>query len=65
MLSNEADRILKIAEIKNLDPPFNGVSGWLSMTELNLLDPEALRFEIINEVLFEDGSMFVDVLLVG
>lgn len=57
------DTALKIADIETLTPAFNGVMGWLSMPELNAIDPEALRFEIVDEVLFESGDVFVDVIL--
>lgn len=57
------DTVLKIDDINTLTPTFNGVMGWLSMTELNAIDPDALRFEIVDEVLFESGDVFVDVIL--
>lgn len=59
------EKILKISDISTLTPAFNGVMGWVSFAELVLLDPECDRFEITDEVEFEDGSVFVDILLVG
>lgn len=56
------DTALKITDIDILTPAFNGVMGWLSIVELNAIDPDALRFEIVDEVLFEDGSVFVDII---
>lgn len=57
------ETVLKIEDINTLTPAFNGVMGWLSMPELNAIDPDALRFEIVDEVLFESGDVFVDVIL--
>jgi hypothetical protein len=48
-----------IAKIDILEPPFDGDIGWLSMTELNLLDPLASRFNIICDMQFESGDLFV------
>jgi hypothetical protein len=48
-----------IAKIDILDPPFDGDIGWLSMTELNLLDPMAIRFNVICDMQFESGDLFV------
>jgi hypothetical protein len=57
------ETVLEVTDIDTLTPAFNGVMGWLSMPELNAIDPDALRFEIVDEVLFESGDVFVDVIL--
>lgn len=50
---------LPLDAINDLDPPFCDGSGWLSIAELNLIDPNCCRFEIIDESIFIDGSVFV------
>jgi hypothetical protein len=42
-------------------PAFNGIYGWLSIAELNVIDPEARRFDIVDDYTAEDGSVFVKV----
>jgi hypothetical protein len=58
MISNQ---LVPIDKIKDLAPAFNNGYGWLSMTELNLLDPNCERFEAIDEMFFVNGEMFVNV----
>ncbi len=48
-------------EIKGLTPAFDGVSGWLSGEEYDLIDPIQERFIVMNEVVFPDNSVFVNV----
>ena len=55
------NRPAPIDKIKDLTPPFNNGYGWLSMTELNLIDPSCDRFEAVDEMLFVSGEMFVNV----
>lgn len=43
----------------DLSPTFNGRSGWLSIAELNAIDPEANRFDVREEFTCEDGTVFV------
>ena len=52
-------RLLDFERVKDLAPPFDGNHGWLSMVELNLIDPEANRFDIIESSEFVDGTVFV------
>lgn len=52
-------KIRKLQDIADLTPPFANGYGWLSIAELNVIDPDAARFEIIDEAEFEDGSIFV------
>lgn len=52
----------KLADIIDLTPAFDGNRGWLSIIELNLIDPDALRFAIVESMDFEDGSVFVKVI---
>lgn len=48
-------------EIKTLTPAFDGVSGWLSGEEYDLIDPNQERFIIVNEVVFPDNSTFIKI----
>jgi hypothetical protein len=59
------EKVLKISDINTLTPAFNGVTGWVSSTELTLLDPDCDRFEIIDMAEFEDGSVFMDIIVAG
>lgn len=53
---------LEIDAIKDLKPAFCSGYGWLSLVELNLLDPNCDRFEIMEEVTFVDNSVFCSVI---
>lgn len=55
-------KVYKLTEITELEPAFDGVSGWLSITELNVIDPNTTRFDIDDDVTFEDGSVWVKVI---
>jgi hypothetical protein len=46
-------------KIKELVPAFCNGYGWLSLAELNLLDPYGERFQELDLITFEDGSIFV------
>ena len=59
------EKVLKILDINTLTPAFNGVTGWVSAAELILIDPDCDRFEIIDEAEFEDGSVFMDIIIAG
>jgi len=43
----------------NLSPAFNGLEGWLWVTELYCIDPNAKRFKAVEEHIRFDGSVFV------
>lgn len=48
----------------NLEPAFNGVEGWLNVSELHTIDPtpkrgENYRFQTTKEVVMADGTIFV------
>jgi hypothetical protein len=51
--------IYPVEKIAILEPAFDGDTGWLSMTELNLIDPLASRFNILCDMQFESGDLFV------
>jgi hypothetical protein len=55
----DSNTVYPIYKIAILEPPFDGDIGWLSMTELNLLDPFATRFNVICDMQFESGDLFV------
>lgn len=55
----DPNTVYPIAKIDILEPPFDGNIGWLSMTELNLLDPMATKFDVICDMQFESGDLFV------
>jgi hypothetical protein len=48
-------------KIHELAPAFNNGYGWIEVTELNLIDPNGDRFDTVDEIIFIDGSMFVNV----
>ena len=50
---------LQLIEVNKLTPAFNGFIGWISMTELNVIDPYGSRFEITKSADFIDGTTFV------
>jgi hypothetical protein len=52
---------LKLEKIKELKPAFCNGYGWLSIAELNLIDPYANRFADIEIVTFESGDTFINV----
>lgn len=55
----DKNTVYPISKIAILKPAFDGYIGWLSMTELNLIDPLANRFEVICDMQFENGDLFV------
>jgi hypothetical protein len=52
-------QLRELDKIDELEPAFDGFYGWLTVTELNLLDPNCYRFDVIEEVEFIDGTTFV------
>lgn len=54
------DRV-PIEEMKNLEPSFCSGYGWLSIAELNLIDPYCARFKIVEQATFVSGDVFVSV----
>lgn len=51
-------------EFVNLKPAFDGVEGWLSVSQLHAIDPtprrgENYRFQTTKEVVMADGTIFV------
>ena len=52
-------KLLPLDDINTLKPGFDGEYGWLSMQELNCIDPDCIRFEIIDDATFIDNSVFV------
>lgn len=52
---------LPLETIKTLFPAFCNGYGWLSIEELNLIDPNADRFVIVEMANFIDNSIFVNV----
>lgn len=50
-----------IDEIKKLEPAFYCGHGWLSIAELNLLDPYCKKFKILEQLTFVSGDVFVNV----
>lgn len=55
------ENLSPLEKIKELTPPFSGGYGWLSLAELNLIDPTCERFEVVDEVVFIDRTSFVNV----
>jgi hypothetical protein len=51
--------ILELYKIEELHPSFDGEYGWLSIAELNCIDPNCDRFEVVDQVAFVDGSVFI------
>lgn len=56
-------KLAALNKVSELVPAFDGGYGWLTMTELNLIDPSASRFEILDEIEFVDGTVFVLIIL--
>lgn len=54
-----SDRIYKIPEVTELIPAFDGSRGWISVMELNFLDPNCNKYRVIEEAVFEDGTIFM------
>lgn len=51
-------KVYKVPEVSLLDPAFDGEYGWLTMSELNVIDSNATRFNILDEAVFEDNTVF-------
>lgn len=49
-------------KIKELEPAFCNGYGWLDIIELNLLDPYCDRFEVVDEIIFVDGTIYMSVI---
>lgn len=56
-------KLKELLDVTELVPAFDGDYGWLTMTELNLIDPNACRFEVLDESEFIDNTVFVLVIL--
>ena len=52
-------KIYKLDEVNLLEPAFDGEYGWLTMVELNVIDPNATRFNALDLAEFEDRTTFV------
>jgi hypothetical protein len=51
----------QLDKIKELEPAFSNGYGWLSLAELNLIDPYCDRFEVVEEIIFIDGTIYMSV----
>jgi hypothetical protein len=52
-------KLLEFEKVNELAPAFDGDYGWMTMMELNVVDPNGYRFDIIEDATFEDGTVFV------
>lgn len=56
-------KLAALDKVSELAPAFDGGYGWLTSTELNLIDPFARRFEVLDDIEFVDGTVFMLVIL--
>lgn len=52
-------KVYRVDEVNLLEPAFDGEYGWLTISELNIIDANATRFNVLDEAVFEDGTIFV------